>query len=258
MKESFYRLPGPRPLRLALVADLHGQAPDAVLASLRRRKPDLICVAGDFVHGVPPRAGLKLEERPDILRFFRAAAALAPCFVSLGNHEWLLTEEDLALVRKTGVTLLDNSWAEWDGLVIGGLTSAYVRGYQSFRAEHPGERYPQPDKIHHVARGVQPELDWLEDFTAQEGYRLLLCHHPEYWPRWLRHLPIPLTLSGHAHGGQIRLFGRGLYAPGQGLLPAYTCGLYEGRLLISRGLSNNVIVPRLFNPTELVYLDWEV
>ena len=31
MKESFYRLPGPRPLRLALVADLHGQAPDAVL-----------------------------------------------------------------------------------------------------------------------------------------------------------------------------------------------------------------------------------
>ena len=60
MKESFYRLPGPRPLRLTLVADLHGQAPDAVLASLRRRKPDLICVAGDFVHGVPSRTGLNL------------------------------------------------------------------------------------------------------------------------------------------------------------------------------------------------------
>ena len=72
MKESFYRLPGPRPLRLALVADLHGQAPDAVLASLRRRKPDLICVAGDFVHGVPPHAGLKLDPT------FCASSALPP------------------------------------------------------------------------------------------------------------------------------------------------------------------------------------
>ena len=115
-----------------------------------------------------------------------------------------------------------------------------------------------PENIHHVARGVEPELDWLADYTAQEGFHLLLCHHPEYWPRYLRALPIELTFSGHAHGGQIRLFDRGLYAPGQGLLPTYTSGLYEDRLLVSRGLSNNVIIPRLFNPTELVYLDLEV
>ena len=115
-----------------------------------------------------------------------------------------------------------------------------------------------PQNVHHVARGVEPELGWLADYTAQEGFHLLLCHHPEYWPRYLRALPIELTLSGHAHGGQIRLFGQGLYAPGQGLLPKYTSGVYENRLVVSRGLSNNVMVPRLFNPTELVYLDLEV
>ena len=141
--------------------------------------------------------------------------------------------------------------------MIGGLSSAYVLGYRRWRAEQGGERYPVPGNIHHIARGVQPETDWLGDYCVQAGWRLLLCHHPEYWPRFLRELPIPLTLSGHAHGGQIRIFGRGLYAPGQGFLPKYTSGLYEGRLLVSRGLSNNVVIPRLFNPTELVYLDLE-
>ena len=257
VEESFYRLPGPERLRIALVSDLHGRPYGAVISSLRARRPDLVCVAGDFIHGLLPRRGLDFEAT-SAPAFFRACASLAPCFVSLGNHEWPLAPEDLALLRETGVILLDNAWTRFGPLVIGGLSSAYIRGYRSYRAQRDGERYPVPDSIHHVARGVTPELDWLGDYCAQEGWRLLLCHHPEYWPRYLRALPIPLTLSGHAHGGQIRLFGRGLYAPGQGFLPEYTSGLYEGRLLVSRGLSNNVVVPRLFNPTELVYLDLEV
>ena len=77
MRESFYRLPGPEKVRLALVSDLHGRPYDAALASLRERRPDLICVAGDFVHGVAPRAGLKFEELPSVPAFFRACAALA-------------------------------------------------------------------------------------------------------------------------------------------------------------------------------------
>ena len=67
-------------------------------------------------------------------------------------------------------------------------------------------------------------------------------------------MPIDLTLSGHAHGGQIRLLGQGLFAPGQGVLPRYTSGVYEGRLIVSRGLANTTFVPRLFNPTEMVYI----
>ena len=255
MEESFYRLPGPGRLRVALVSDLHARPFGAVISSLRAREPALICVAGDFVHGVIPRGGLDFEAT-SAPAFFRACAALAPTFVSLGNHEWLLAPEDLGMIRETGVTLLDNAWTRFGPLVIGGLSSAYVRGYRRFRAQRGG-RYPVPDNIHHIARGVKPETDWLAEYCAQDGWRLMLCHHPEYWPRYLRELPIPLTLSGHAHGGQIRLFGQGLFAPGQGFLPKYTSGLYEGRLLVSRGLSNNVILPRLFNPRELVYLDLE-
>ena len=239
------------------MSDLHGRPCGGVLASLRARRSDLICVAGDFVHGVPSRKGLKLEEQPSVPVFFRECAALAPTFVSLGNHEWLLRPEELETIRETGVRLLDNAWERHGPLLIGGLSSAYVTGYRRYNAQMGGG-FPMPENIHAVASGVRPETNWLADYTAQEGWRLLLCHHPEYWPRFLRALPIPLTLSGHAHGGQIRLFGHGLFAPGQGLLPKYTSGLYEGRLLVSRGLSNNVAAPRLFNPTELIYVDLEV
>jgi predicted MPP superfamily phosphohydrolase len=114
------------------------------------------------------------------------------------------------------------------------------------------------------------------------GYRILLCHHPEYRDRYLRklsaqsdgrgvpsagrndqaeNLDIDLILSGHAHGGQWRLYNPfkrqwiGVFAPGQGLWPRWTKGVYEGRLVVSAGLSNTVSVPRLFNPTEIVYIE---
>ena len=252
MVESFYTLPGPARLRIALVSDLHARPFEAALASLRAHKPALICIPGDFIRGSPRTGGRTLGET-SVPAFFRACTALAPTFVSLGNHEWACAEEDLALIPETGAVLLENSWLRHGPLLIGGQNSAFVTAFRRHREEVPVP--DAPETIYQIARGAKPELGWLEDYCAQEGWRLLLCHHPEYWPRYLRKLPIPLTLSGHAHGGQIRLFGQGLYAPGQGFFPKYTGGLYEERLLVSRGLSNNSLIPRLFNPPELVYLD---
>jgi predicted MPP superfamily phosphohydrolase len=81
-----------------------------------------------------------------------------------------------------------------------------------------------------------------------------LCHHPEYRDKYLKDRSIDLILSGHAHGGQIRLLGRGLYAPGQGIFPKYTSGIHAN-MIISRGLSNTAgFIPRLFNPREIVYI----
>lgn len=66
---------------------------------------------------------------------------------------------------------------------------------------------------------------------------------------------IDLILSGHAHGGQIRLFGHGIYASHQGFLPRYTSGVYENRLVVSRGLSNSKLIPRIGNPKEIVIVN---
>ena len=70
---------------------------------------------------------------------------------------------------------------------------------------------------------------------------------------------IDLVLSGHAHGGQFRLFGQGFFSPGQGWFPKYTSGIHRGkygRMIISKGMANTVrVAPRLFNPTEVVYIE---
>ncbi len=256
MQETYYTIPG-CPLKIALVSDLHERPFASVVRSLYRNRPELICIAGDFVYGACSENLLKPEKAVHVLPFLARCAGIAPSFVSLGNHEWLLTPADLEQVEKTGVRLLDNSYtvseSEKGRLVIGGLTSANVSSLRR-PCTDGGDLFDLTSRAAHLPRHTPPELDWLSAFCAEPGFHILLSHHPEYYPRHLRQLPIELIVSGHAHGGQIRLLGQGLYAPGQGLLPRLTAGVHEGRLVVSRGLANTVRVPRLFNPPELVYL----
>ena len=67
-----------------------------------------------------------------------------------------------------------------------------------------------------------------------------------------------LVLTGHAHGGQVRIpFVGGLIAPNQGLFPHYTEGVYSKDntdMVVSRGLGNSVIPVRINNTPELVMI----
>ena len=263
MQESFYTLPGPGNLCLALVSDLHSFPGDEALASLKKQRPELICVTGDFVLGRAPREGRKLERSPEAEAFLRACAGLAPTFVSLGNHEWMLNEADLELMHSYGVTVLDNCFASippgGTKVCCGGLSSARFTAYQTWRRKQSVSfLYPEPDRTVWAGK-PEPCTGWLDDFERQPGYKILLCHHPEYVPRYLQNRCIDLIVSGHAHGGQWRYYSRrrqewrGIYVPGQGLLPKLTEGIH-GNHVISRGLSNNTPIPRLNNPPELVYI----
>jgi predicted MPP superfamily phosphohydrolase len=65
-----------------------------------------------------------------------------------------------------------------------------------------------------------------------------------------------MVYSGHAHGGQGRIFGLGLIAPDQGFFPKYTSGLYEEngtKLIVSRGIGNSIAPVRIFDRPHLIY-----
>ncbi len=218
----------PQGLCLAVVADLHNMNVDAVLSALDKRNPSHVLVPGDVVH--TPKCA------DEGLRFLREVSKRYPSFCSLGNHEFkhgLEIREELA---QTGVTLLDNAFVCFDGLVVGGLTSGYEGKEQGRMKKTP-----------------LPDISWLDGFCRAAGYRILLSHHPEYFD-FLKERAIDLIVSGHAHGGQWRLFGVAIFAPGQGLLPRYTSGFYGGKMFVSRGLSNQTHIPRIGNPEELVFL----
>ena len=91
-----------------------------------------------------------------------------------------------------------------------------------------------------------------------ELFTLLLSHRPELFDVYSEH-EVDLALTGHAHGGQIRLplFG-GLVAPNQGLFPSYDSGLYKSgnsNMIVSRGIGNSIIPLRINNRPELIIVE---
>jgi predicted MPP superfamily phosphohydrolase len=217
-------------MTLVYASDLHHCDNVPVVQAICAVQAQAILVGGDFIHDAT--AYTKGFD------FLRACAAMLPTYCVLGNHEMRFEGDIRACVRETGAMLLDNDSVMLGEICLGGLSTGYAPAMRQRRTGLP----PRPD------------VAFLQRFSAQEGYKLLLSHHPEYWEPYIRPLPVDLTVSGHAHGGQWRAFGRGAYAPGQGVFPRYTGGLYEGRLLVGRGLGNPYPIPRLFNPPELLLL----
>ncbi len=205
-----------RPMTLMMASDLHDGDFEDILPTLENA--DCLLVAGDVVNRYRQSYSRGVE-------FLREAAALLPTYFSMGNHEARLDglEGFCEAVRGTGAHLLFNRYERQGELVIGGW--------------YRPERFGMPD--------------FLDAFESEEGCRVLLCHRPEDYMRLMRARDIDLTLSGHAHGGQIRVCGQGLYAPGQGLLPRYTYGVYD-RMILSSGAYNAVHMPRWGNPCEVV------
>ena len=163
----------------------------------------------------------------------------------------------MPLIADTGVVVLDNEWKQISiggmSAVIGGLTSGYVMRQRKTSLSKERKTVDSRSADHDAA------TSWLSDFAAQPGFKILLSHHPEYYP----FIPsgVSLVVSGHAHGGQWRFYDPfrriwcGVLAPGQGWFPKWTRGVYDGRLVVSAGLSNTTWIPRINNPTEIVYIE---
>jgi len=212
------------PLTLAVAADLHSENFDDVMDDFRAA--DAILVPGDLVNR-------HRKDYSEAARFLREAPKAAPVFYSKGNHErkCAFRDEWMKLVKKSDVTWLDDESCLFRGIRIGGLSS-------------------QRDRL--------CNRDFLDAFEREQEFKLLMCHHPEMWRDDVRGRKIDFTVCGHAHGGQIQIFGQGIYAPGQGFFPKLTHGLHDnGKMIISRGMSNGTRAPRFNNPCELIILRLE-
>lgn len=238
------------PIKCIIAADLHGRGYNDSLTLIESCKPDIILSPGDMLENALSNSADSPVNRLGF-EFLSKAAKTAPLFYSLGNHEIGMSDENLIKLKNAGITLLDNEYTETrinhTNLCIGGLTSGYICRSRGFSED------------------IEPDVKFLAKFDRHktDGIKFLLCHHPEYYishydkqnyHKSIKATSIDITVSGHAHGGQWKLFGKSIYAPGQGLLPKYASGVYENRLCVSCGMANTVIFPRFFNPRELVLL----
>ena len=222
-------------VRLAVVTDFHSSDnADDVVAMVASCAPDAVLLVGDMFDD-------DIANRPTerTLSLMRQLSAQYPCYYVSGNHEAWTGEMD-ALYQQTeeaGVTVLRMS--------SGVLT---VRGQRIALCGIP-DPY---EMVFSGAPDTEEQLrQALEDVDSAD-FTVLLAHRPELLAKYAQ-FPLDLVVSGHAHGGQVRLDTQGIYSPGQGLFPKLTSGFYfDDKLFISRGMTNSACAPRLWCPCELV------
>lgn len=226
-------------VRLAVVTDFHSSDnADDVVAMVASCAPDAVLLVGDLfdddTQNRPPERTLSL---------MRQLSAQYPCYYVSGNHEAWTGEMD-ALYQQTedaGVTVLRMSSGV---LTVCGQRIALCGIPDPYEMVFSGA----PDTEEQLRQA-------LEDVDSAD-FTVLLAHRPELLAKYAQ-FPLDLVVSGHAHGGQVRIPGvlNGLYAPNQGWFPKLAGGAYtqDGTtLIVSRGLAVRTWLPRIFNRPEVV------
>ncbi len=184
-------------LKIGQISDLH-RGPrmprsrvERAVALLAAEMPDLVALTGDFVSYWPGYAA----EYPDIL------APLHPrlgSFACTGNHEhWTDPDAVVAALQDAGVTVLRNQHQ----LVTVGGAQLCVAGIDDIVAFNTAFHHADPADDLPAALAGSPLSGVI---------RLLLAHNPDFVMRPVfasetARRPIHLVLSGHTHGGQVRL-----------------------------------------------------
>ena len=230
--------------KIAHLSDLHNQdCKGQLIEKIKEEKPDLIAITGDLVD----------SRRTDIeiaLAFIQKASQIAPIYYVPGNHEARLGEDYLLLkegLRANNVELLEND-SRWIEIGQGKI--------QLLGLKDP-DFSDESGMIDVQASIIQEEL---AEHIEKETFNIVLSHRPEHFEEYVD-ASADLVLTGHAHGGQVRLpFIGGLVAPHQGLFPDYSEGLYSDDttdMIVSRGLGNSIIPLRINNSPELVIIELE-
>lgn len=218
-------------LKIVQISDLHdatfGENQKKLVEKVKQAAPDFIFLTGDLIDS----NRYDLEKSLDAVE---QIVSIAPVYYVTGNHEIATNDVDhiKASLSDLGVIVLSN---------------------EEKTIEKDGEKLRIigiDDPLNGVSVG-----DVLSQFEKTVDYTLVLSHRPETFQDYVDN-GMDLVFSGHAHGGQFRIPGfGGLFAPGQGLLPKYTAGMYtehETNMIVSRGLGNSVIPVRVFNTPEII------
>ena len=221
--------------RIVQISDLHnaefGKENKKLLETIRSCSPDIIVITGDLVdsnHTNVERA----------VAFVKEAVKIAPVYYVTGNHEYWLdpseNEQMMQGILAAGAYDLDDEAVRIE------------KGDSSFLLVGLDDQHLSDETLKNLLQEQKNELS------------IVLAHEPQYLQNYAN-AGAELVLTGHAHGGQIRLpFVGGIVAPDQGFLPEYTSGQYNStdtEMIVSRGLGNSIIPVRLFNYPEVMCVE---
>ena len=234
---------------VVFLSDLHnkkyGKNNEKTIADVRALNPDLVLVGGDMMTAYPG------EDYSSGLHFVSEVCKDRPYVYAEGNHEYrarIYTEDyndlsdrynnDLA---KNGVKITINDHEDFFSEIRVFSFSMAHEYYRRFRLK------PMPDDY------IASEIGNPDDGK----FNILLAHNPDYFENYVK-WGADLTLSGHVHGGVVRIpFWIGVISPMCTLFPKYGGGVFrkkEKTMIVSRGMGMHTIPLRMFNPAEIVVI----
>ena len=229
--------------KIAQISDLHdhevGENNETLINMLREAEPDIIVFTGDMVDG-------RSEDFTVMLNLADEAIKIAPCYYVSGNHE--VSNKDYAVLHACltvrGVNILDN---EVKTLEINGEKVNLI-----------GVKDPTQYHEYYNDDNREAMKATLSELVPSTGYNILLSHRPELFDVYAE-AGIDLAITGHTHGGQIRIPGiGGVYSNDQGLFPAYDRGLFtkDGvTMIVNPGIADTKSIARFYNPPEISVIE---
>jgi len=242
--------------RIVHISDMHGKTFGKENVGLAERikslKPDILLITGDMMSSTINDEGAFF----DFLDHFNKAC---PIYMCLGNHEQIASQlitgnsdrytNFINNIRDKGVILLDNEKVKvkkgTDSITISGLTLELYH-YSRRDVEHYDENMSLTVSYMEAVLGNSPE-----------EFNILMSHNPAYFKEYVS-WGADLILSGHVHGGIIRIpFLGGVFSPEKVFFPEYDAGLFESgtsRMVVNRGLGYSKVNIRLFNRPEISFI----
>jgi predicted MPP superfamily phosphohydrolase len=227
--------------RIAVLSDIHaavfGDNNERLVAKVEATQPDIIAITGDLIDGYEKLpAEIQFEVAQTLVK---ALTPIAPVFYVTGNHDWNsdVFRSLLTMLEESGVNVLRNRYkvleAGGEMMILAGVDDP----------NGPADMI----KPHEFIKKIADEQG--------DGFIVVLEHRNNHLPLY-NVLNVDLVLSGHAHGGLIRLpFTDGLIGQQRDWFPQYTSGVYTigvTDMVVSRGLGNHTGIPRIFNNPQLV------
>lgn len=231
-------------VKIVFLSDLHceeyGENCEELIELVKVQNPDIIALPGDLFNRDSTD-----EDVDAVCRVILQLTEIAPTYFSIGNHETNYIEEFgagvLDEISAAGATVLE---CDYEDLTVNGTTFRLGGMSELAYKDADGEYDPVAEKF-------------LTEFCDTELPAILLSHRPEafYFKDACNEWNVDLILSGHTHGGLVRLpIIGGLVAPIQGLFPDVYYGEYEfynTKMIVTSGLAGYYWAPRMFNPPEI-------
>lgn len=234
--------------RFVMISDLHnkvyGKNNQKVIAAVKKAAPDFIVIAGDLItshanESIEPGANLVKELSKDYQIYY-----------AMGNHE-------------TKIKMYPEKYGDMYERLVKEITHPNVKLLAD-------ESYVLPEYAICLT-GLELERTYFARFKKKEleqkhlkkhigepqtAYcNVLIAHNPDYFEEYAA-WGAELVLSGHVHGGIMRLpLVGGVISPSYRLFPKYDGGVFregEAAMLLGRGMGAHTLPFRFFNPAELL------